>query len=551
MPGRQPDRGQQGHPRSHRPGPPFAPPRVSGLVFWLAAALLAATGLYHARAFCHDDAFITLRYVHRLVTGHGLTWNEGEHVEGFTHPLWLGQVALLHGFDLDPVAVVRALGLAYVAAIFLLWWRARVRLAPLLLVATQPGLLLWARSGLETASFCFWMMAGAYLALGASERARAGDARATRTAALTGAAFAAAALTRPEGFGAGLIALLWISRAKRPRVLLAAAALLVVPLAAYGLFRLAYFGDVLPNTARAKIGGLHLGTQLQLGWFYLASQWTSWLPGTAGAAIALALTGSARSMWIVALSLPVWISLFAGGGDYMPGARLVIPATVLAAFAVAISRRPGTRRSHVALIVLCAGAVWQAGTALTQLAERDAALTVGEPIGRYLEAHLPAGAVVATATAGSTPYYAPSLRFIDTLGLNDREIARRKIVSIETGGQSAPGHAKGDGAYVLRRTPDVIILGPAEGYLGQDPRTWFLTDFELLSSREFRERYRPYQFPVSVSPEEVAQPPLARMADTSRRFVPLTAYLRIGSVAAERLSSLGRPMVPPGSSPPR
>jgi len=536
-------------PRGRGPTPHRAP-WVSPALF-LAAVFLAAAGLYHVRAFCHDDAFITLRYVHRLVSGLGLTWSDGEHVEGFTHPLWLGQLALLHGLGADPVSAARALGLTYVAALFMLWWRARARPTALLLVATQPGFVLWARGGLETASVCFWMTAGAWLTLLARERAQAADTRATRTAALAGAALAAAALTRPEGIATGLIALLWISRARRPRAALAAAALFIVPVAAYEAFRLAYFGDFLSNSARVKIGGLPLDWQLQSGVYYLSHQWTSWLPGVAAAALALALTASTRSLLVFALALPVWISLLLGGGDHMPGARLVVPATVLAAFAVAIHDRPAGLRSLVAALLVCAGAVWQAATTFAPPPARDSALAVGAPVGRYLETHLPAGALVATATAGSTPYFAPSLRFIDLLGLNDREIANRRIDGIQTNLQAMPGHTKGDGAYVLRRAPDVIILGPAEGFLGGNPRAWFLTDFELLLSPEFRTRYQPYGFPVSVTSEESAHPRVVAMLDASGRAFPLIAFLRVGSTAAGRLAISGTPLIPPWSAPAR
>jgi len=53
--------------------------------------------------------------------------------------------------------------------------------------------------------------------------------------------------------------------------------------------------------------------------------------------------------------------------------------------------------------------------------------------------------------------------------------------------QVVPGHAKGDGAYVLRRAPSYIVAGPAEGSLVTSP--WFLSDVELSESQEFRRCY--------------------------------------------------------------
>ncbi|MSP54027.1 MAG: hypothetical protein EXR69_00220 [Myxococcales bacterium] len=42
-----------------------------------------------------------------------------------------------------------------------------------------------------------------------------------------------------------------------------------VPMVGYGLFRLWYFGDWLPNPARAKIGGLPAITELEVAAAYL------------------------------------------------------------------------------------------------------------------------------------------------------------------------------------------------------------------------------------------------------------------------------------------
>ena len=43
-----------------------------------------------------DDAMISMRYAYNLAHGNGLVWNIGERVEGFTNPLWVGYMALVH-----------------------------------------------------------------------------------------------------------------------------------------------------------------------------------------------------------------------------------------------------------------------------------------------------------------------------------------------------------------------------------------------------------------------------------------------------------------------
>src|SRR5512146_2324217 len=43
-----------------------------------------------------DDAMISMRYAWNLAHGNGLVWNAGERVEGFTNPLWVFYMSLVH-----------------------------------------------------------------------------------------------------------------------------------------------------------------------------------------------------------------------------------------------------------------------------------------------------------------------------------------------------------------------------------------------------------------------------------------------------------------------
>ena len=63
--------------------------RVAAII--TTSAVLVAIG---ARAWLGDDAFITLRTIDNFVEGHGLRWNVAERVQAFTHPLWLGVLAV-------------------------------------------------------------------------------------------------------------------------------------------------------------------------------------------------------------------------------------------------------------------------------------------------------------------------------------------------------------------------------------------------------------------------------------------------------------------------
>ena len=61
---------------------------------WLTGALLLIFAVVLVRsAWLCDDAYITFRSCENLVTGYGFTFNPGERVQAFTHPLWAILVA--------------------------------------------------------------------------------------------------------------------------------------------------------------------------------------------------------------------------------------------------------------------------------------------------------------------------------------------------------------------------------------------------------------------------------------------------------------------------
>ena len=61
--------------------------RWHGLTWLVPAAGALALGLHlrSYRTFFTDDGFISLRYASRLLHGHGLTWTEGDPVEGYVN----------------------------------------------------------------------------------------------------------------------------------------------------------------------------------------------------------------------------------------------------------------------------------------------------------------------------------------------------------------------------------------------------------------------------------------------------------------------------------
>ena len=109
-----------------------------------------------------DDAYISFRYVERWVDGHGLTFNPGEQIEGFSNPLWIGILAvsrlLLPALPIANAAAVLGFIASVVAVVAMALivrrsnpdrYRPSFTYAAVILVCT-PGFHVYTTSGLET-----------------------------------------------------------------------------------------------------------------------------------------------------------------------------------------------------------------------------------------------------------------------------------------------------------------------------------------------------------------------------------------------------------------
>ena len=73
-------------------------------------AIPFVAGILVVLEFIKDDAYISFRYAHNLVTGNGLVFNRGEYVEGFTNFLWVLVVAPFEALGWDLFQVCEVLG---------------------------------------------------------------------------------------------------------------------------------------------------------------------------------------------------------------------------------------------------------------------------------------------------------------------------------------------------------------------------------------------------------------------------------------------------------
>lgn len=251
-----------------------APPATRWPLLLLAAVIFAA--LWWPLRFLCDDAFIVFRYVGNAMAGHGLVWNPPPFlpVEGYTSCLWAVLLwGVWAGLGVEPPVAVHALGLGcgLGALVVVAALARRLRLPAwgtglvLLGMATSVTLVTWCSGGLETPLFVLVLLWWVLAALRLPARPAA--------APLAHAMLAAAvlALVRPDGYlfvaatgGLGL----WQLRHPGGRIGRVLAMLLpVLPVVAHLLWRRGFYGEWLPNTYFAKVGGAFP----EAGWRYAAS----------------------------------------------------------------------------------------------------------------------------------------------------------------------------------------------------------------------------------------------------------------------------------------
>jgi arabinofuranosyltransferase len=335
---------------------------------WLAAALALAAGLLRASqlAWICDDAFISLRYAQNLVAGHGLVYNPGEYVEGYTNLSWTLLLAAALRLGLPDVASAEALGLACHAGLALLCFghtRRRARESqrlPLPLAGIAVLALgdfhVWATGGLETGLFTGLAVA-AFLQLQRGGR--------PRRELEAGMLFAALALTRPDGALFGAVgAASELVRAPRSRAARRSAALVAAPLALtlalWGAWKLHYYGELFPTAFYSKSA---LGAWWSQGGLYLAlflkKNWALAIAG-AGAIAGLVVALRARASFgfeiatLLAGALVFTLYVVRVGGDFMFARRLlpVVPLVLIALEEGLLLLRDDRKRLAAAVILL-------------------------------------------------------------------------------------------------------------------------------------------------------------------------------------------------------
>jgi len=321
------------------------------LPFAVTLLLAALLPLFLRTAWLCDDALVTLRTVENFLDGEGLRWNPAERVQAYAHPLWLFFLSAWiwwseeHFFT--PMLV--SVGVSLLAAVVLVRRVAAGAGAAVLAVVALAGskaFVDYSTSGLEN-PFTHLLLAAYLVALNAA---------APQPAPRLGLCGGLLVLNRLDLFL--LVAPSFVLHAaaaggRGARRQLAAG---VIPVAAWGLFALVYYGFPLPNAAYATLGaGLSSAQRIAQGTDYLQSalRLDPLTPALIAAAVLVGLGRRSPCDLAVCAGALLYLGyVWLAGGDALAGRFLSAP--FLAAVAVLVRREHAAPLQAIAVVAVLA-----------------------------------------------------------------------------------------------------------------------------------------------------------------------------------------------------
>lgn len=247
--------------------------------------------IMHSIAYRHfviDDAYISFRYAENFAQGHGLVFNPGERVEGYSDFLWVVLLSAMFKLGLNTELAAKLLGVTANTSVILALYlisssvkapedkKAFSRYISAFLVAMYPGFAVWGVGGLETGLFTALLTWSLSFFVWWVQHSR------VQAGLLFALFLALASLTRPEGplfFLLGIATVIVFEYAHH-RQLWRAIHHVAFPVIFFGsivgahlLWRYVYYGYPLPNTYYLKVVGRAGRIPISQGHWYISGFW--------------------------------------------------------------------------------------------------------------------------------------------------------------------------------------------------------------------------------------------------------------------------------------
>ena len=498
--------------KKHQQTSSLSPKRILQIELF---GLLAIIGLmiYHAVRFefVQDDSFITFRYVKNFIDGHGLVFNIGERVEGYTTFLWTIMLAIPGKLGFELINLSQVLGVLFGIGTLYFTYKLSQNLGgdnrqvgfsliAVLLFASNSAVAYWLISGMETGMFVFLTVLCVWLYL--KER------NSPKNFAYAPLAFVLLSLTRPEGmylFGLTMIHFVaekfftkGTDRKAEIKRLAMWVALYAIPIGAFMAWRLSYYGWMFPNTYYAKAGFSKDYFFAGVDYFWQFAQLDLLWGALFVIPIAFLLWKKRNwdMLYLIFILLAYTSYVVSVGGDVVANLRFFIPKLPLFYLLVqetfyelyCMARENQSSLKNLAYIAPLVVAYFTFSIPYDQVREKCdleiGLVTKMTQQGLWFKTHCKPDAVIAATTIGAVSYYS-DLMLIDMLGLTDETIAHHpeKLEGIESGWKERHHNT----TYVLSRKPDWILFSTASKPSAYAERA-------LFTKKEFRQWYYPYYF---------------------------------------------------------
>ena len=434
-----------------------------------------------------DDAFISFRYAENFVHGNGLVWNNGEFVEGYTNFLWTILISGFIALGGNPAIWSQVFGILFFAASLLYMYK----LSKLIFQSKNIGFLLmillglnhtfnsFATGGLETQMQVTLLLSCTYYCT-LSILSTIWTIKRMITISLL---ITAAILTRLDSAAICIIILAitfvsfiynGLTRKNIWKHTLTLTALTIIIVGLWFLWKLFYYGTILPNTYYAKVAS---PTSMQRGMYYIYAFHLAYFlipfPLILFFKLKVLLSKVNLHLMMLCLCITLWFAyLIYIGGDHIEF-RFIVPVMpfifILIGWAIFVSIHHWIIRVILVFLIL-AGSFHHA---LTYIQSADPSLGIA-PLRHFDEEFTKeypqwskAGRVlwetfkgnkdvlIATSGAGAIPYYS-QLPTIDMLGINDPWIARHGEILGTT-----PGHQRiSPMSYLVKRKVNLLLGHP-------------------------------------------------------------------------------------------
>jgi hypothetical protein len=434
-----------------------------------------------------DDAFIVFRYVDRFQAGKGLTFNDQEYVEGYTSLSWTLLLTFLAYTGLNPLIASLLVNYVFIllTGLTMYWVLLRVRLdmafrlAALFFFSTSLLFFKVVYLGLELGMFIWLLMLLLGVFLESAHHPR------RPPLILSGVLAALLFATRPEAvLIPPLLLLTCITYRRDQKNLFSYTLYFFIPFSTLFFFivlwRLFYYGEMLPNSIIAKSISLHTLKTPGFGWlkdiligsatyYFGAYKENPLLILVALLSIYFAVKKQ-QSFILILLLIPVaWqhFVILVNGGDWMPYYRFINLYTPLIIICLVVVLAEIVRTSRffgalLFLIVACLHLYINFG--YLGIKENDLQQALGTtPDDRWYEGDLYRALgeslndvwikkdVLIPEAIGNIGYYAPAIYIHDPSGLTDAKLSRDQQAQRSVYGRT-------DWYYSLGLNPAVILL---------------------------------------------------------------------------------------------